>query len=289
VITGADDRFEELADLLSDDGVSRAEVDEVLESMRCLSAADVMAPTSAETESLVRSLEPFLGTPGALLPARASQSARRRPAELVKMLRLAALQVSVLHLGFWVSSAVVMLVGLGLAVSQAGADRAYVLALVGPLLAYLGVSAGFRGDALGMLEVEFACPVTVRELTVARLLVIVAYQTLVGATGVILLHGAAGSPISALMSMWLAPLLLGLGSTLLLSLWLTPSRAGAFVYSTWVVMVTLAWRFGDGAIVGRSVVELAVAAAGVAALALAVGLLPGALSSRLPKGTLGSS
>ncbi len=283
--TDPPDRFLELADLLAKDGVGREELDDTLACVARLSATDVSAPTSAETQRLLRSLEPLLVKPTARVP----QGARRSPAELTKMLRLAALQVSVMRLGFWIGSAVVMLVGLGLAVSQAGADRIYVLALVGPLLAYLGVATGFRGDTLGMLEVEFACPVTMRELALSRLLVIVGYQTLIGAIGVVVLHGQARSSVSALMLMWLAPLILGLGFTLLLSLWLTPSRAGALVYSAWVVGVTLAWRFGAGAIVGRSLVELAIAGAGATALALAVILLPAALATRLPTATIESS
>ncbi len=283
--TDAPDRFQELADLLTKDGVSREEVDDTLACIARLSAVDVSAPTSAETRRLLRSLEPLLAKPTASV----WEGARRSPAELTKMLRLAALQVSVMRLGFWIGSAVVMLVGLGLAVSQAGADRIYVLALVGPLLAYLGVATGFRGDTLGMLEVEFACPVTMRELALSRLLVIVGYQTLIGAIGVVALHGQARSSISALMLMWLAPLLLGLGFTLLLSLWLTPSRAGALVYSTWVVVATLVWRFGGGAVVGRSLVELAIAGAGTIALAVAVILLPVVLLTRPPVRAIGSS
>ncbi len=283
-----DESFQELGELLRKDGASQNEVDETLACVARLSVADVPPPTYAETQMLVESLQPLLGVSHDLTP-RVSLGARRSPIELMRMLRLTALQVSVMRLGFWVGSAMVMLVGLGLAVSQAGADRAYVLALVGPLLAYLGVAAGFRGDTLGMLEVEFACPVTVRELALARLFVIVGYQALVGVLCVTLLHGPARSSISALMLMWLGPLLLGLGFTLLLSLWLTPSRAGGLVYSAWAVAVTLAWRFGAGAIVSRSVFEWATGAVGVIVLAVALGLLPVALSARFRTGIAESS
>ena len=230
--SGRAKELEELASLLVEDGVDAAEIEQTLAGIARFSALRSDVPTSAETDRLVRNLRPHLiGSQSA--PASVPAGQRRSHSEVGELLRLAATQLSVLRLGFWIGSAVVMLVGLGLAVSQAGADRAYVLALVGPLLAYLGVAAGFRGDTLGMLEVEFACPVTVRELALSRLLVIVGYQTLVGPMCVVLLRGEAELAPRPVMLMWLAPLLLGLGFTLLLSLWLTPSRAGALVYSAW--------------------------------------------------------
>ena len=275
--------LEELAILLVDDGVDAAEIEQTLAGIARFAALKSDAPTSAETERLARNLRShLLQRPSA--PASASARRRRSHSEVGELLRLAATQLSVLRLGFWLGSAVVMLLGLILALSQASAERAYILALVGPLLAYVGVAAGFRGDTLGMLEVEFACPVTARELTLARLLVIVAYQTLVGLLCIALLRGEAEGPLLALVMLWLAPLLLGLGLTLLLSLWLPAPRAGVLVYAGWAVLMTVVWRLGSAELLGNGLVGLLLAGGGIAAAALAIGLLPRALSHRLPVG-----
>ena len=275
--------LEELASLLVDDGVAAAEIEQTLAGIARFSALKSDAPTSAETERLVRNLRPHLLRPQSA-PAAVPARQRRSHSEVGELLRLAATQLSVLRLGFWLGSAVVMLLGLILALSQASAERAYILALVGPLLAYLGVAAGFRGDTLGMLEVEFACPVTARELTLVRLLVIVAYQTLVGLLCIALLRGEAEGSLLALVMLWLAPLLLGLGLTLLLSLWLPAPRAGALVYAGWAVLMTVVWRLGSGELLGSALVGFLLAGGGVAAATLAVGLLPQALARRLPTG-----
>jgi hypothetical protein len=148
------------------------------------------APRPEETRRLLAALTPHLPRPRPDLRA-----------EFARLVGLALTQATVLRLGFWTGSAAVMLAGVGLLVAAPDLSRSLVLLLAGPLLAYLGTAAGFRGEGLRVLEVEFACPVTPRQLTIARLLVIVGYQTAVGMVLTALLSATGGQP-------WLAVTLL---------------------------------------------------------------------------------
>ncbi len=280
-------RDQELVTLLQDEGVGQVEIEDTLAAIARLSAATSPAPSKAETLSLIASLASEL--PSLDEPHR-RPTARLHPAHarLLDLLRLVALQASVFRAGFWVGSAVVMSLGLALAVSSASAERAFVLALVGPLLAYLGVTAGFRGDAFGLLEVEFACPVTARQLTLARLLVIVGYQALVGLVGGALLHGTAGQSLLSLTVLWLGPLLLAVGLTLVCSVRVSAARAGVLVYAGWAILVASIWRFGGEGHLASTPLDLLCAAVGVGAILLVVALLPKVLAHRLPVDALSS-
>jgi hypothetical protein len=77
--------------------------------------------------------------------------------------------------------------------------------------------------------------------------------------------------------MWLAPLLLGAGVTLLCSLRFPIAWAGATVYAGWIALVVLAWRFGSIASATSLPAEIAFAAIGLAAIGVAVWWLPAAM------------
>jgi hypothetical protein len=238
-------------------------------------------PSPTDTRALVQHLE-------SLLPAQAPVRTVSRTTiglsnEVEYLIRVAVAQMTVLHAGFWIGSLVVMAVGGLLAASQQDGSKSVVLYLAGPLLAYLGTAVGFRAESLGVLEFEFACPITPRQLTVARLLVIVGYQTVAGIVLTIAFSAVIGSTVSQLVATWLAPLLLGTGVTLLWSLRFPVAWAGAAVYAGWVSAVVLAWRFGWINSAASLPVELGIAGLGIAAIAAAVGWLPAALPSILDR------
>jgi hypothetical protein len=228
------------------------------------------APRPEETRRLLAALTPHV-------PARARPDLR---AELARLVGLALTQATVPRLGFWTGSAAVMLVSVGLLLAAPDLDRTLVLQLAGPLLAYLGTAAGFRGESLRVLEVEFACPVTRHQLTVARLLVIVGYQTAVGMALTAVLSAAGGTSWPSVTLLWLAPLLAGTGATLLGSLRFGVSRAGGVVYAVWVLVAVSSWRAGPGWIASPAA-ELCLVALGCALTAAAVALLPAALPRAL--------
>jgi hypothetical protein len=266
-----------LAAALREQGLDPTEVAAALPAVAALAGWEPMPPTSGERDRLLAALARHLPRPS---PARAAVAARHRSpwTELAGLVRMALAQATILRAGFWAGSAAVMLVGVLLAANVAAPDRALVLELAGPLLAYLGTALGFRGTSIGVLEFELACPVSPRQLTVARLLIIVGYQALVGL--------ALSSPLPAwglrVTLLWLAPLLVATGLTLLLSLWLPVTRAAGFVAVAWVAAAVVIWRAGASTLAASLPAEATLAVAGLVLLGAAVAWLPAALPRLLP-------
>lgn len=236
-MTAADRDRERLARALAEQGLAGPEAADLLGDVERLVAWGPEPPGPEETSRLLAVLT-------AHLPGRARHHRARLRDELERLVLLAATQATVLRLGFWMGSAAVMLVGVLVLLAAPDLNRSLVLLLAGPLLSYLGTAAGFRGQALRVLEFEFACPVTPRQLTLARLLVIVGYQAAVGVALSGLLNAAGGGPWTTVTLLWLAPMLAGTGATLLASLRLGVARAGALVYLGWVVVAVTSWRAG---------------------------------------------
>ncbi|HEY4027984.1 MAG TPA: hypothetical protein VGO86_16270 [Candidatus Dormibacteraeota bacterium] len=258
-----------LARALAEQGLAGDEAADLLPDVQRLVAWAPEAPRPEETRRLLAALSPHV-------PA-------RRPAlraEFERLVALALTQATVLRLGFWTGSAAVMLVGVALLLAAPDLSRSLVFLLAGPLLAYLGTAAGFRGESLRVLEVEFACPVTPRQLTVARLLVIVGYQAAVGTALTAVLSTAGGASWLAMTLLWLAPMLVGTGATLLGSLRAGVARAGALVYAAWILVAVTSWRVGLGWIASPAA-ELGLVALGLALTAAAVALLPAAVPRAL--------
>ena len=261
---------ERLARALAEQGLARAEVDDLLPAVERLVGWAPAPPSAGETDRLLAALHPHL-------PAPAPRAARPEFASLVG---LALTQATVLRAGFWTGSAAVMLVSVLLALAAPDLGRTLVLLLAGPLLSYVGTAAGFRAQSLRVLEFEFACPITPRQLTVARLLVIVGYQVAVGLAATGLLSAAGSGPWSTVMLLWLAPMLAGTGATLLASLWIGVGRAGTLVYTGWVLVAVTSWRLGLGW-TSSVVVELGLVALGLALMAAALTWLPAAIPRAL--------
>ena len=261
---------ERLARSLAEHGLSGDEAADLLPHVRRLVAWAPDPPQPEETRRLLAALSPHV----------------RQRADpgwgLRRLVGLALTQVTVLRLGFWTGSATVMLVGVTLLLAAPNLSRSLVLLLAGPLLAYLGTAAGFRGESLRVLETEFACPVTPRLLTIARLLVIVGYQVAVGTALTAVLSAAGGTPWTAVTLLWLAPLLVATGATLLASLRVGVGRAGVLVYAGWIVVAVSSWRVGLGWI-SSPAAGLALVALGVVLTAAAVALLPAGLPRALTR------
>ena len=261
---------ERLARALAEQGLAGDEAAELLPEVQRLVAWVPDAPWPEETRRLLAALAPHL-------PARRPADPRT---EFERLVGLALTQATVLRLGFWTGSAAVMLVGVSLLLAAPNLSRSLVFLLAGPLLAYLGTAAGFRGEQLCVLEVEFACPVTPRQLTIARLLVIVGYQAAIGMTLTGVLSTVGGAPWLMVTLLWLAPMLAGTGATLLGSLRFGVARAGGVIYAAWVLVAVSSWRTGT-AWISSPAAELALVALGCALTAAAVALLPAALPRAL--------
>jgi hypothetical protein len=209
---------------------------------------------------------------------------RRRPAPaLAAFGALLRTQARVFTPVFWVGSAVVAAAGFAALSAGLDAGRGLILYLAGPLLAYLGVHAGFRASRLGMVELEFACPVSARQLVLARLAVILGYDLILGLLLAGGLAASGGQPWLRLAVQWFAPLLLVAGAATLASVWAGFASAAGVAYGIWAAAVITMWRLHGGAGIGLTAPgNIALALTGATLLAAAVVLAP-RLALALPR------
>jgi hypothetical protein len=197
--------------------------------------------------------------------------------QFVFLVWIARLQVRVVRPAFWVSSAVVVLLGGLVVLARPESERALLLYLVAPLVGYLSVAMAFRGMGLGLLECELACPPSARQLVVARLTIVLAYTFGLG----ICLSFASGWDTAAFLSgSWLAPLLAEVGLTLLLSLRIPTERAAAIVYAGWATALGVAWIVGLAPAASTALVNLVLSSVGLVGICAGVYLSPRIIDDR---------
>ncbi len=206
--------------------------------------------------------------------------------EFIFLLKLVRTQVSLLRPSFWLISALIVLLGCLLILNETNLSQAVVLQIVGPLLCYLGATSAFRGLELNTLELELACPPSPRQLTIARLVIILSYDIILGLTASLLLLSQAGDGLVMLSLHWLAPLLLVYGLTLLLSLRMPAHYAAALTYAGWLAVLILTMANKNGmrspSNIFSSMTELGFGLAGLVLICVAIVFLPKAIMGLLP-------
>jgi hypothetical protein len=173
---------------------------------------------------------------------------------------------------FWLASAFISALGVLAVVSgvpvPAPGNGVFMLRLLGPLLAVLGVAVAFRSVRLNMLEIELSCPLSPLRLTIARLVLVLGYDVALGlgvSTMLIVLSGqgvgglgmsrqewSAGllGLVLATVGHWLAPLLLVAGLALLLCLRMPVETAAALAYGGWLALLVMALVEGTNRVAG---------------------------------------
>ena len=131
-------------------------------------------------------------------------------------------QVSVVRRQVWAATAVV--VGIGcLLLAVSGTAAGPLFALIAPVGAACGMAMIYGRDADPAYEISQACPVSMRTVLVARLVVVTGYDLAVGFLGTVFVVtlGDAGG-LWSLMLAWLGPLLLLSAISVLLSVLYRP-------------------------------------------------------------------
>jgi hypothetical protein len=278
--------IKQLAEILREQGIAEDQIQDLSRELLILKEWQAPVPTAEMTHELVHRLEPYLPT---LPPVRQSIKDRSSglAAELVRLIRLVGSQISLFQPSFWLASAVIVFIGALLILFGPGLNPTFLLQVIGPLLSYLGTASAFRGNGLRMLEFELACPPTPRQLTLARLTIILGYDITLG----LLLSGVmgafTGSSLSLLTLHWLAPLLLGTGLTLLLSLRMPANRAAAISYTGWLAVLVFAVIAQNGVQTAISVFpqlsEWLFGLAGLIMIVFGVIYFPKAITNLLPR------
>ena len=157
--------------------------------------------------------------------------------------------------------------------SSADLNQTVLLRLGGPLLAYLAALSAFRGIDQGVLEFELACPPSLLQLTLARLVVVLGYDIGLGLLLSATLTAWSGESFQAITLHWMMPLLLVMGLALLLSLRLSNFLSASIAYGGWLGLLgvsSLAEKIGLRSINLNTTGELVLGLAGLALLALAL-------------------
>lgn len=189
------------------------------------------------------------------------------------LLLVARQQVGIMRLSFWLLSAFVTCLGFFLLLDNSSQNQMVLLRIGGPLLAYMAALSAFRGINQGVLEFELACPPSLLQLTLARLIVVLGYDTGLGLLLSATLAAWSGTSFLAITLHWLMPLLLVMGLGLLLTLRLPTLLAASIAYGSWLGVVgasALAEKYGLKLFNLSTSGELALGLAGLALLALAL-------------------
>jgi hypothetical protein len=252
----------------------------------------------ADTSRLLAALAPLVPHHSVVRQAVRAHFARQRSA-IAWLLEMARVQVSILRPSFWLVSVAVTLLGAYVELAPWDADSVLIVRAITPLLAFLGITAMFRGPGLRTLECEIACPPTALQLAIARLVVVLGYDIVLGqCLGLALwLHGPrdaqGGLSFLALTLHWLVPLLLVSGLALVLSLRFPAAVASGIAYACWLTGLSLFYSIADAtAGAGMHIpsvpptlplaVEISLGLAGIALLALGALCFPTSVSRMLP-------
>jgi len=248
------DSRERLETALREQGETPGDIALLVPVLYYLAGWEVPAPSPADTQRLLSRLIPLLARSS---PVRQALHARRRDAlgHLFFFLEIARAQASILRPRFWLLSAFVTQLGMLIVFSIPNVNSAFVLRVLGPLLAYLATLSVFREMRLGMLEFELSCPPSPQQLTLARLMVVLGYDVGLGLICSLLLWSGGGENFLVLTLHWLMPLLLVTGLALLFSLYLPITRAAGLAYSCWLAVSLLTIT---GSIAGTPLLSLTV-------------------------------
>ena len=273
------DPTQRLVDSLREQGTSPEESAELLPALLRLDEWRAPVPSAADTQRLIARLT-------AQLPARSEvrEAIRKHSGGLDVLLATGGAQVSLLGIRFWLVSGLVTVAGAIVVLSRLLPDEALVLRIAGPLLAYLGTAAAFRGRGARVLELEFACLPSPVQIVLARLVIVLGYDVAL-ALGLSLVLWAGGSAqVLTLTLSWLMPLLLVAGLALVLSLRLPLQTGVSLAYASWLAFLGVTAVGSMPSPISAPVLLAFAGAVGVALMTIALARLRGEVQRLLPHG-----
>lgn len=287
-----------LVEALREQDATPAEIADWLPIAQHIAASPERTITPSDTQRLLAALAPALPRPSPVRQALRERFTQRR-GSLAWLLDTARTQVSILHPSFWLMSAAVALLGIYAELATWDTNAVLIVRALGPLLAYVGITAIFRGVRLRMIECEFGCPPSALQLTIARLVIVLSYDIALGlCLGLALwAHSTrdaqGGVSFLALTLHWLTPLLLVAGLALVLSLRLPVTFAAGLAYLSWLAALGLYYSISESLStvavqIGPQVpptvpvgVEIAIGLVGLALLSIGTWRLPASIARLL--------
>jgi hypothetical protein len=280
------DQADHLAQALREQGEAEEQIVALISALMRLEEWQAPTPTPEDTRQLVAHLRSFLPAGS---PIRQALQARRTGllAEFFILLKLVRTQVSIFQPSFWLASAVIVFLGGLLILSGPVFNPTFLLQVLGPLLSYLGTATAFRGHGLYMLEFELACPPSPRQLTLARLIIVLCYDIGLGLLLTLSFWSLDDLGFWLITLHWLAPLLFGVGLTLLFSLRIPLHQAAMVSYVGWLAVLVSA-MISKNAVqssisVFSSLTEVAFGLGGLVMMGAMILFLPRAITALLPR------
>lgn len=189
-----------------------------------------------EVGSAVRAESRALPAPSPDLLERALARAwRRRSSPLKRAWALLVAQVPLVRREIWPASALVMAIGCLAAILQGGSASASIIQALAPLVAAAGLAMIYGPENDPGLELALATPTSPRQVLLARLVVVFAYDLILGLVATAGLIAAV--PLALLGSVvlgWLAPMTFLSALALVLSMVLGTGNAVTVAFMLWL-------------------------------------------------------
>ncbi|MCC7206654.1 MAG: hypothetical protein IT323_05075 [Anaerolineae bacterium] len=219
----------------------RAELGDLETLYSRLSTYDAPEPDSAR---LLAALTPLLAERRVTAPVMSDAASRPwLPVAALDWLRLAWTQTALLEAPFWLSSALLTLIGLFVAFSYASAITVLSLILLSPLLAVAGVAYIFRPATRTLWELEQLSRIRPFELLYARLALILALNI---ALALVLLLAASTQGFQValwrLLLVWFGPMIGLTGLALFCTVRWSTVTGVLMSMLAWCVLNVLGWR-----------------------------------------------
>jgi len=231
-------------------------------------------PAPVDTDRLIAAIRPLMPPVARPASSRFRSYALERPG--LPLWRALLPQMRLFHPAWWLGSLAVLMVGL-LVAGPLAADG-WPVSILAPALVIGGVAYSLRTLRGGGLEIELACPITPAQAILARMIVVLVYNTALGGICALAMPG----PALALLLPWCASLTFFAGLTLALTTLTETTPAVALSLMVWGGLILLrATRLTLFATSVEGGGTLAQVGALVAGLALAAYALAGSRAMRL--------
>lgn len=175
-----------------------------------------------------------------VLQAPSTDGWKRHP--LAGLLLLIRCQIPLIGQSIWAASAIVLAVGMIVAViyQRAGGTAPYLLTLAAPIVAAVGIALLYGPEHDPATELECAMPISPALILLARLVLVYSYDLLLAvATSVVLWLLVGHITLSELILSWLAPMLFLSALALALSVIWSSQGAIVIAFSLWGMRVLL--------------------------------------------------
>lgn len=189
----------------------------LLETMERLDRYTVNTPPVRYTDALIAVLKPIVKEHSSLPPEDERPTYSDGRLAFPVIFRLVRPQAMLMSKWFMVASALVFCGGLGVT-SLVNGDAAKFLTNAAPILGIMTLFYEFRAKLSAIDELEATCPYSPAQLAAARLIIVLAYDTLLCLAVTPLVSYWQGHIAWQVAIRWLAPLLLMLGIALATSL-----------------------------------------------------------------------